>query len=156
MDPEILAGLRDVHRPILEGIYWWPPAIGWWFLLIIVLLIPVVMKVIHIYRIRSAKHYALKEISRYSIEYGSDPRRFAQEVSVLLRRIAILKYGKEKVSSLSGVEWVSFLVKSGGLKIRRSLAMLFAMAPYSRLNKMPEDSVSELKEAAVQWIRKNT
>ncbi len=156
MDTDILSGLRDVHIPEPIENYLWPPALGWWLLLALIFILPLLLRIIHIQRIRSARIYALKEMDKYALTYADNPAKFAQSVSVLLRRIAILKYGKEKVASLSGIDWVSFLVKTGELKIKRSLAMLFAVAPYSRPQKLAPQSVAELKDAALQWIRKNT
>ena len=118
MEPDMLAGLRDVHLPEAVDSYWWPPAIGWWILLAVVLLLPLVIKIIHWQRIRSAKYYALREMDKYVLEYADNPARFAQEISVLLRRIAILKYGKDEVASLSGkcptCSWLARMLSSLG------------------------------------------
>jgi len=158
--PYDLSLLRDVHEP--KGINditmaeFWPPAIGWWILLALVILLPLVIYVIQQIRIRSAKFYALQQMEKLQEDSGTNAAKFAEETSKLLKRIAILRFGKEKIATLSGKEWVSFLIKTGDLQLSDKLISLFAYSPYAKIEKSDRNSILSLKEAAEIWIRKNT
>ena len=156
-----LSELKDVHEP--EGIKdfftfanLWPPAAGWWILLAIIILIPIIFYSVKQIRIRSAKLYALRQMEKLQDFSGTNAAKFAEETSKLLKRIAILRFGKDKVASLSGKEWVSFLIKTGDLQLSDNLISLFAYSPYAKIEKSDKSSILSLNEAAEIWIRKNT
>lgn len=154
-----LSGLKDVHIPqggidSLSSVF--PISLGWWLLLIIIIAVPVIIYLIHFYRIRSAKLYALKQINELQQSLKGNAPKFAEEVSKLLKRIAILKFGKDKIASLSDKDWVAFLIKTGNLSLPENLISLFAYSPYAKVHKSDKDSINVLRKAAELWIRKNT
>lgn len=152
-----LSVLKDVHEPMgINDVSFWPPALGWWILLTVAVAIPFVIYFVNQFRIRSAKIYALRQMEMLEADSGTDAAKFAQETSKLLKRIAILRFGKDKIASLSGKEWVSFLIKTGDLKLSGKLISLFAYSPYAKIEKSDKNSILSLKEAAETWIRKNT
>ena len=156
MQPDTLdlSGLRDIHIPEALNTFW-PPAPGWWLLLLLILLTPIVLYFIHFYRLRSAKIYALKQLEILEQTAKSDAGRYAEEVSKLLRRIAILRFGKDEVASLAEREWVDFLIKTGDLHLDKKLSDLFAYAPYAKGQVFDAQSLDNLKKAVLTWINKN-
>ena len=156
MQPDTLdlSGLRDIHIPEALNTFW-PPAPGWWLLLFLILLTPIVLYFIHFYRLRSAKIYALKQLEILEQTAKSDAGRYAEEVSKLLRRIAILRFGKDEVASLAEREWVDFLIKTGDLHLDKKLSDLFAYAPYAKGQVFDTQSLDNLKKAVLTWINKN-
>ena len=156
MQPDTLdlSGLRDIHTPEALSTFW-PPALGWWLLLLLILLTPIILYFIHFYRLRSAKLYALKQLEILEQTAKADAGRYAEEVSKLLRRIALLRFGKDEVASLAEREWVDFLIKTGDLHLNKKLIDLFAYAPYAKGQVFAPESLAELKKAALAWINKN-
>jgi hypothetical protein len=156
MQPDALdlSGLRDIHTPEALSAFW-PPAPGWWLLLLLILLTPVALYLVHFYRLRSAKLYALKQLEVLEQTAESDAGRYAEEVSKLLRRIALLRFGKDEVASLAEREWVDFLIKTGDLHLDKKLSDLFAYAPYAKGQFFDPESLANLKKAALAWINKN-
>ena len=155
-----LSLLKDVHEP--EGIRnltfadFWPPAVGWWLLFAILVFTPLIIYFVRQMRIKSAKFYALQQMEKLQEDSGTDAAKFAEETSKLLKRIAILRFGKDKIAALSDKEWVHFLIKTGELQLSDKLILLFAYSPYAKIEKSDRNSIVSLKEAAETWIRKNT
>ncbi len=152
-----LSVLKDVHEP--KGIFepsFWPPAVIWWVLLLIIMASPFVFYLIRTVRIKSAKVYALKQLDLSEANADTDVAKFASEVSKLLKRIAILRFGKEKVATLSDKEWVSFIMETGDIHFSPEIENLLAYSPYAKIKKSDKKIVSRIKEAAEIWIKKNT
>lgn len=111
-DPEQLL-LRDIHLPQTVG--WWPPAPGWWMVAALL----GVFLLIGIWRWRGAKaDYApsLKSLSLRNLEtihenyaQHGDNQRLIRELSVLLRRISMSQWPRERSASLTGKPWLKFL-----------------------------------------------
>ena len=102
-----LSGLKDVilgEKPPL-----FPLPIGWW--IIIGLLIVAIITSVFIIKIKffpSAYTYTLKEIAALKRK-NLTPVQSAKEISKILKRVAILKFGQEQVAALSHQEWKNFL-----------------------------------------------
>ena len=109
MNPDL--PLRDIHLPAEIG--WWPLAWGWWALLLLVLLLLAGLIRWWIQRKPVQRllvlQPALRELDRIEHTYRDDPHALAQELSVLLRRIAISLYGRKKAAGLTGNAWLEFL-----------------------------------------------
>ena len=105
-----LSQLKDIYLPPDPGI--WPPAPGWWILgllglAIIWLIYKLVKELIRRQRPWKEMHQHLR-----SLELTDDPidqRQNLSKMSKLVRQFAILKFGRESVSSLSGSDWLEFL-----------------------------------------------
>lgn len=102
--------LRDPHLP--EPISWWPPATGWWVLIMLFIL----MLVISIWlltrnRGKKFKYDALKALDRLEAAFhaGADKHKTVASISILVRRISLSLYPREKVASLTGERWLAFL-----------------------------------------------
>ncbi len=106
-----LAQLRDIHLP--GPVESWPPAIGWWILLLIILLL--VLTVFNwLYKRWRANRYrreALKELRQLHENYlqHGDDLLYLARFQTLLKRVALTRFSREEVASLTGESWVSFL-----------------------------------------------
>ena len=108
-----LAQLRDIHLP--EPVNWWPPAPGWW----VVLLLSLATVFFLVYYIRKYwlqrryRRAALRELGNFSLHDNMDNQALLEEISVLLCRVALQAYGREKVAPLTGGGWLAFLDNTG-------------------------------------------
>ena len=106
-----LSGMKDVILGEKPSIF--PLSIGWWIVLILLCL--GVFAFVWYIKWRffpTPRVYALRELEDLKkqnlsmVEIGS-------ELSKLLKRVAILKYGRENVASLTDTEWGTFLNEKG-------------------------------------------
>lgn len=114
MQPFAYYQLRDIHG--LDAIPWWPPAPGWWLLAGgLVLGLWLAWRLLPHVRIpallgltwRWDAAHQLRELRRRSRK--QDPRQSAEELSELLRRIAMARYGRDVCAGLSGMAWLEWL-----------------------------------------------
>lgn len=116
-----LKQLAPAHAPPPPGL--WPLAPGWWGLLVLLLL------AVLIYGFRRyagrRRRAALRELKQMCIN-----EHFAIELQNLLRRYAIAVYGRETVASLSGENWLNFLVSHGGTGFAGEAGNDFLRAAY--------------------------
>lgn len=150
MDP--LAELKDIHLPELIG--WWPPAIGWWLLLVLILgVLLLVLVSLRKRRERMAPYRAaMKEFDRITKDYRThrDSTKLSQQLSILLRRIAISIMPRSEVAGLTGEIWLEYLDKLCGRTILCSEAgRQLLQAPY-RAEMAVDGDV--LLETCKQWI----
>jgi Domain of unknown function (DUF4381) len=104
-DPADLSKLQDIVMP--AAVAWWPPAPGWWIVGAGVLAI-LVVSFLHAYRRFRADAYrreAIRELDRLSSAAGVMP---------VLKRAAMVAYGREVVASVSGDAFLAFLDRTGG------------------------------------------
>ncbi|MEM7168968.1 MAG: DUF4381 domain-containing protein [Pseudomonadota bacterium] len=162
-----LTQLRDIHLP--DPVLIWPPAMGWWILAAIIMALVVALWLGIFIRRRGLAHHALKELSHLEKDRSGhgDLQSFATAVSGLLRRVALARYGRSRVASLTDRDWLQFLSQSG--RTQRSshswngdAGRLLAIAPYAPPGALEIKQLGfnvtrqSLAEAARGWIRKNT
>jgi hypothetical protein len=147
--------LRDVHAPPVPGL--WPPAPGWWVLagLLLVLLAWAAMTLTRRYRLQRRRRRILQELE--SVGQSFDPERaprFLMDVSTLLRRLAIDRYSRRRVASLTGRAWLEFLDETGGEgRFVQGEGEALAEGPYQNLTKLEPEPLLALARA---WIEKNS
>lgn len=109
--PDWLAQLAPAHAPPPPG--WWPLAPGWWALAALL-----VLSVVAVWlwqrrpqvRLRRA---ALRELAQLDKTTANDAE-LARELTQLVRRYAVARFGRDKVAALSGRRWIDFVVAHGG------------------------------------------
>ena len=159
-----LAGLRDWHLP--APVAWWPPAPGWWLVAGFILVAGALgwVRWQRRQRASAAARVALARLAvlRQEFEAGGDQRRFAAGVSQLLRRLALIRYPRERVAGLTGTAWLSFLDASGGGNAfsdgpGQMLGELQYRAPGSGADQWstsaPAPDAAALAALATGWIR---
>ena len=111
-DAAELAALRDIYVPPPPD--WWPPATGWWLLLLIAL----AFLTWHAWqRWSGARRHRQLEHLLDELALADDRRADHQRLirlSRLLRQIALHRFPRRQVASLTGTEWLRFLDTSGG------------------------------------------
>jgi hypothetical protein len=109
--PDWLAQLAPSHAPAAPG--WWPLAPGWWglfFLLLVGIVVVWLRQRRPQVRLRRA---ALRELARLDTSTPNDVD-LARELTHLVRRYAVARYGRDTVATLSGRRWIDFVVAHGG------------------------------------------
>lgn len=154
-----LNNLRDIHLP--EPVSFWPPAIGWWGLVAIVVL--ALLAGYWAYKkarqpdIRKDAHRELEQLVN-SQSKNPSPHQFYIEMSVLIRRIAISVFGRERVAGLTDEKWLRFLDETAGTTFFTSQSgRLLITLPYCQHKNMKlshdqEPLLNEIKK----WINKIT
>ncbi|WP_158931037.1 DUF4381 domain-containing protein [Acidisphaera sp. S103] len=109
-DPADLANLHDIVLP--PAVPYWPPALGWWivgFTLLAMALLVLARSMMR-YRHNAYRREALRELDAIGPIRDSAT---AQDVSAVLKRVALVTFGREQVASLSGRFWLAFLDRTG-------------------------------------------
>lgn len=144
--------LRDIHLP--DPVSWWPPAPGWWLLLALLCAAGLGAWLRRRYRARhELRRQAFSELERIENRFGQrdDERQALQELSVLLRRVALARYPRAQVASLTGQRWLRFLDGvMGADAFSRGPGRALAEAPY---NPAPGvDNVPDLIDLCRRWL----
>ncbi len=149
--------LRDIHLPPGPG--FWPPAPGWWILaaLLLVLLIWALrlgLRRYHLYRQRQRILALLDELENRP-DGLLTPEGIAR-ISTLLRRLALMRYPRRRVASLTGNDWLHFLDETGGEgRFCHGPGQVLASGPYQPSLPAAPDSHS-LGSLLRDWVKKNT
>lgn len=104
--------LRDIHG--LDHISWWPPAASMWLVILLSLLLLALLilwlRQLYLYPPGSWRGEARKALRQLRVrQFHQTAKENASELSELLRRTAMARFGREKQASLSGVEWLNWL-----------------------------------------------
>lgn len=107
-DPGDLANMADLALP--EPISFWPPAAGVWIVgvTIGVMLAVMAWRILRRYRADAYLRRAEAEIDALA---GGDARS-TEAVSAVLKRAAIVAYGREEAASLTGEGWAAFITQT--------------------------------------------
>lgn len=153
-EQELLSQLKDIAEP--APVSWWPPAPGWWLLaiLILALLIGLCVWLVARWRNNRFRKLALQELSSIRLRYQEQPAPLAHlnDLNTLLKRVAITRYGRERVSALHGESWCRFLSEQApGLDFLDGPGRLLGDGHYRPAAELPLDSLQQL---AQDWIRR--
>jgi len=130
---DALQGLRDIHLP--GPVPFWPPAPGWWLLAVLVVLLLVLAGWLwKRYRRMAYRRAALLELQqlRQALAHGQEDTPIIVGLSILLRRVAISRYGRQQVAALSGTAWLEFLDRTGRTTHFSTQGRALLDAPYRR------------------------
>jgi len=150
-----LAALRDIHQPAL--VEFWPPAPGWWILaaLGMILLITVGFWLWRKWSDNRYRREALRELEGYfaAWQQEEDDHAFLFEIQQLLKRVALTRFDRQKVASLTGEAWLLFLDQS-------SNSRAFSIGPAEALidgnYRLDIDiDVTALEDCTRQWIKRH-
>jgi len=158
MNPAAELPLRDIHLP--PPVSWWPPAPGWWILAGTVLLLAILLAVWlrSLWKRGEPRRAARRAIRALFDEYrrSGDHHLFLQQLSVLLRRIALTYDARAEVAGRVGIEWLELLDRplagsryAGGFT--RGAGAVIASGPYRRDQKPETD---ELETLCLAWINR--
>ena len=147
--------LRDIHAAAEPA--FWPPAPGWWLLAGLGLFVILVAGRWLFRRIRRQRYQRqlLKELDRLGDSYSEESvAEFLTAQSTLMRRIALQRYSRERVASLTGSAWLRFLDETGGNgEFQQGVGRVLedgAYRPYSS-----EVRAEELLALTRRWVMHN-
>lgn len=149
---QTLNQLRDLHLP--PPISFWPLANGWYLVFFLGLLILSVVLYIALKRHQrlKPKRYALAQLKFIEEAYHSEQwtaSKACQEISKLVRRVAIAYGQRSQVANLSGAGWIDYLSTSDPRWKEEPFRRLMEWGPYTRtLNSLPASFFILVKE----WI----
>jgi hypothetical protein len=152
--------LRDIHLP--PAAPFWPPAPGWWVLGVVLLLLLAWACTVawRRRRLQRQRRRILDELAALETDFTRErsSERLAR-ISLLLRRIALARYPRERVAGLTGMAWLRFLDESGGHgRFTAGPGRVLAAAPYQR--SIPHDmdlaGFSQLVRAWVETHARST
>lgn len=131
-----LAELRGIHLP--DPVGFWPPAPGWWGLAAALMVACVASVVVARRRRRSVVRHALRELDGLArTSADTDLQTLATTLSALVRRVALLRFGRSRVAALHGAAWQSFLAETAPRRRRRrtrfveDARLVLSLAPYA-------------------------
>lgn len=156
MNDSVTLPLRDIHT--LPPPSFWPPASGWWILAIAGLVSIIILSRWLITRFYSWRrgHRALKNLQQLhnSFVQHHNTSQFAAQLSILLRRVALHRFPRDRVAGLSGNNWLLFLDQTGGAgQFTHGPGQILVVAPYAKHFK--EIDVEGLLKATQLWIKQN-
>ncbi|MEN8214522.1 MAG: DUF4381 domain-containing protein [Pseudomonadota bacterium] len=141
--------LRGPDMP--DPLSWWPPAPGWWLLLLLLLIILLAVSV-WLKRPRRINYWVEAQKQLGEIEQTSDDHLLQlQQISALLRRMAMLRFGREESASLTGDAWLELLDSAWTRDdFSRGAGVLLEDAPY---RKESDSDNSELIDITREWLQ---
>ena len=151
MDP--LEQLRDLHMP--EPISFWPPAFGWWIVLLLILICVAIGLWVKRYRRATApRRVALATLLDLQATFHetNDTPKLMAGLSQLLRRYALVCFGRQNVAGLTGLAWLKFLDEHGktplfsGEQVQQALTAV----PYGAQGSV---DAGEMVNLVKRWIK---
>lgn len=151
MNPEELP-LRDIHFP--DAVSWWPPAIGWWLLLILIpLLLFACYRLFKRITRKTAVKMAKKQLLTLKQNQNLGTRQKLDEISALIRRVAISINPRSECASLTGKAWLEYLDKSLNEKLfSKGIGQILVSAKYQK--NLPDNfNLDELITLTERWLK---
>jgi hypothetical protein len=127
--------IKDIHLP--EAISWWPLAMGWWLLIAFCITAIIIFIIWFKHQNNHAKKKAFslrKQVMSelVAIQATHDDRVFLEQLSALLKRVAITQYG-QNIAGLSGQQWLQFLDQQWDLHIfSEGIGQVMLDLPYQK------------------------
>ena len=158
-----LAQLRDIRD--IDPIAWWPPAPGWWVLLGIALLgmaVAIALAWWLGWLRRDWRRDARRRLWMLRIRvHQLGAKEVAAQLSELLRRIGMARYGRVTCASLTGEAWLHWLEAHDPAQfawIERGRVLIdLPYAPpreQTRITGADPDNLCVLVQAALPWLEK--
>lgn len=147
-DPGDLANLADLALP--PAISFWPPAAGVWIVAgaAAAALVVAAWRALQRYR---ADAYLRRAAAEIDAATGSG--NASGTVSTVLKRAAMVAYGRERVAALTGASWTAFIRETApaGGRVDRLVAGFDSL--FSTSEQMPAAEVAALAADAKAWLR---
>lgn len=141
-----LSGLRDIKLPIKPS--FWPLAEGWYVILALIF-VTIILGYLLWYSYRNKPlPYALRELNKIKQENSTQSLK---ELSKLLKRVAMAKYGRDPIAPLSEDSWQEFILSAAPDIFNQNQAKQLAFAIYNPKPKMPD---KKLFSCSQKWIKK--
>ena len=148
------APLRDIRG--LDPAPWWPPAPGWWVVMAVGLVLMTAGVLLHLRWRQRREHWrqqAARLLGQLSDRLEQTPaREAAGELCELLRRIAMVRFGRSACAGLAGEAWLE-AHDPQGFPWRREGRLLIEL-PYASPHRAqpPAGNLTPLVRAAESWL----
>lgn len=156
--------LRNIHG--IQGVPWWPPGPGWWLLAAALLALafllwrfrtkirlrvpPIPFFTVGSWRWDAARR--LRDLRKRAV--SQDGKQTAGELSELMRRIAMARFGRDACAGLTGGDWLEWLRGKDPYGFdwpqRGQLLLEVPYAPPGDLSRSAE--LLALIDAAYDWV----
>ncbi|MCC6714232.1 MAG: DUF4381 domain-containing protein [Gammaproteobacteria bacterium] len=161
MDPRTIP-LHDIHLPPPVG--WWPPAPGWWALGVLLLTALVWGTREWQKRRRSAAPSHADTVAEVWRTWRGLQRTFAdphavvdgvQQLSELMRRVALTLNARGDVAGLTGEKWLRFLdAPLGGTEFSNGPGRILASTPYQPgIGRTEPGEVERCMQLCERWLK---
>lgn len=149
--------LRDIHG--LEAVSWLPLAVGWWYLLglVVTVLLLIGIRYWLIYNgpwvgWRGDARRQLRSLKK-ALAKG-DPREIADQLSELLRRIAMARSGRREAAGITGDAWLLWIAEHDDSGFDwQTRGQILLVAPYMPpAMTVQKDELARLIRAAMRWV----
>ena len=153
---QLLAQLRDIHAP--KTISWWPLASGW----LVVALLGLVALVWVWYSYKSYRKKVVRRnnilqhltLLKHNLTLEEQYPLIYQDLSTLLRRIALMTHERTDVAHLTGDDWLNFLdIQCQTQLFSHDIGRLLLSAPYFPRNETVANPEPLLK-VTEEWIKR--
>ena len=157
IDPLTATALRSMKDIVLPApISWFPQTWGWLLLaaLLAAALIFCALIAIRRYRENAYRREALVMLS--DIEKHLSRQSALQELALLIKRVSLSTFGRQKTGSLSGKDWAKF-IEDHSEEDCRLLGKIVDDAEYrgAAMDQLPATFAPELAADARRWIEKH-
>lgn len=158
-DPSSLQNLHDIAIP--ASVAWLPPAPGWYALSLSVLLLLAWFSVkrYRAWQDDSYRREALTILTQIEKELtdSNQYQQFLPRLPELVKRTAMLAYGRAQVASLNGTDWLTFLDKTSSTDLfTKGRGRLLSNCSYQStiwFAELSYEQVNELYSATYYWIK---
>jgi hypothetical protein len=126
-----------------------------WYVLAVILIISFVIFFIRWmkrYRKNAYRRAALRRIAELTSASTASTEIILNELMILLKRVALQTYGRQKVASLSGEEWFSYLESKGKNTPFVEFEEPVTAAIYEG-EKLENKTIDELVQLSKKWIK---
>ncbi len=157
-DPASLQNLHDIVVP--DPIPWLPPAPGWYALGLtgLLLLIWFCANKYLAWNRNKYRREALAALDRFEKELAETTqyREILPQLPQLVKRTALAAYGRARVASLAGSDWLAFLDNTCSTDVfgkgAGNLLLQCSYEPATSLETVSKGHVSDLCKVIRQWI----
>lgn len=161
MNPDIASiPIRDIHLP--HSVSWWPLAPGWWITLGLLLLVIAVVYFLKFMKDRTQlQKQTMNEFENLVNQYKNDRdiSSLLSNVSQLLRRVSITRFGHTEVAALTGDSWLMFLDEilekaktNKAFRFQGELGELLVTGQYRKAQSVDEVKLDQLLVLTKSWL----
>ncbi|MBO4520372.1 MAG: DUF4381 domain-containing protein [Alphaproteobacteria bacterium] len=104
---------------------------------------------------RRREAFAAFNEARSSFLTGGDTSALAGALSVLMRRVALYRFGREKTAKLNGTEWTEFLTRTGADLNERDQYLLAMQAYAPPPTDQDFSGGKHLLSSVQKWLERN-